>query len=167
MSQRQISNLTFRSALQADRVSDTARRDAIAAMHAKKLAEAQARDAARAAKPKPDKSLYADFLAALTRVIERGETVTVHGVTIAWPKKQPAYYGLAIDIPRTVRCRWTGELSYSVGRRGGDATRPKHVATSLAFDIAADRELRARLLAEAQPGILYGTVTHIAPAEAV
>ena len=49
MSRRQISNLTFRSALQADRVSDTARRDAIAAMHAKKLAEAQARDAARAA----------------------------------------------------------------------------------------------------------------------
>lgn len=49
MSQRQISNLTFRSALQADRATDTARRDAIAAMHAKKLAEAQARDAARAA----------------------------------------------------------------------------------------------------------------------
>lgn len=49
MSQRQISNLTFRSALQADRVSDTARSDAIATMHAKKLSEAQARDAARAA----------------------------------------------------------------------------------------------------------------------
>ena len=49
MSQRQISNLTFRSALQADRLGDAARRAAIQAFNAKKLAEAQARDAARAA----------------------------------------------------------------------------------------------------------------------
>lgn len=49
MSARQISNLTFRSALQADRISGDARRVAIAAFNAKKLAEAQARDAARAA----------------------------------------------------------------------------------------------------------------------
>lgn len=49
MSQRQISNLTFRSALQSDRLGDDARRAAIEAFNAKKLAEAQARDAARAA----------------------------------------------------------------------------------------------------------------------
>lgn len=49
MSSRQISNLTFRSALQADRISGDARKVAIAAFNAKKLAEAQARDAARAA----------------------------------------------------------------------------------------------------------------------
>lgn len=49
MTRRQISNLTFRSALQADRMGDDARRAAIAAFNAKKLAEAQARDAARAA----------------------------------------------------------------------------------------------------------------------
>lgn len=47
--QRQISNFTFRSALQSDRMGDDARRAAIQAFNTKKLAEAQARDAARAA----------------------------------------------------------------------------------------------------------------------
>lgn len=47
--QRQITSLNFRSALQADRASDADRRAAFAGIHAQKLAEAQARDAARAA----------------------------------------------------------------------------------------------------------------------
>ena len=165
--QRQISNLTFRSALQADRMGDDARRAAIAAFNAKKLAEAQARDAARAAKPKPDPVLYADFLAALTRVIEHGETVTVHGHTISWPKQQPNYYALHVDAPRTVRDPWTGALHTIIGQQGGSACCAKKAAASLAFQVMHDRESVARMLADAKPGILNGTVTHIAPAEAV
>ena len=111
-------------------------------------------------KPKPDPALYADFLSALRRVTEHGETVTVHGVTICWPKRQPSYYALRINAPRTVRDPWTGALSYIVGQSGGDALRPKRVATMLAFQMAADRTLRARLLAEAKPGILGGAVTY-------
>ncbi|WP_157914271.1 hypothetical protein [Methylorubrum populi] len=136
-------------------------------MHAKKLAEAQARDAARAAKPKPDPVLYADFLAALTRVIEHGETVTVHGHTISWPKQQPNYYALHVDAPRTVRDPWTGALHTIIGQQGGSACCAKKAAASLAFQLMHDRESVARMLADAKPGILNGTVTHIAPAEAV
>jgi len=47
--QRSLSWSSALSSLRADRASDADRRTAFAAIHAKKLAEAQARDAARAA----------------------------------------------------------------------------------------------------------------------
>ncbi|GAA0235816.1 hypothetical protein LNAOJCKE_0916 [Methylorubrum aminovorans] len=89
MSSRQISNLTFRSALQADRVSDTDRRDAIAAMHAKKLAEAQARDAARtaltAAKASPLFVSGSFDLAAVMRLAHaRAKQARASGSTASW-----------------------------------------------------------------------------------
>ncbi len=111
--------------------------------------------------PKPDPVLYADFLAAMIRVIEHGETVSLHGYTISWPKKQPHYYALDVRAPRTVRDPWTGALSVIVGFQGGSALYPKRMATSLAFELMADRASVARMLAEAKPGILAGSVTHI------
>ncbi|MCP2083970.1 UNVERIFIED_ORG: hypothetical protein J2W74_005235 [Methylorubrum zatmanii] len=110
--------------------------------------------------PKPDPALYADFLAALTRVIERGEIVSLHGFTISWPKLQPSSYALHIEAPHTVRDRWTGALRTIVGSQGGSALHPKKMAANLAFQVMRDRESVARMLAEAKPGILSGTVTH-------
>jgi hypothetical protein len=119
------------------------------------------RSTVRQPKPKPDPALYADFLAALTRVIEHGETVTVHGHTISWPKQQPNYYALHVDAPRTVRDPWTGALHTIIGQQGGSARCAKKAAASLAFQVMHDRESVARMLAEAKPGILSGSVTHI------
>ncbi|MCJ2016884.1 hypothetical protein MKK84_05485 [Methylobacterium sp. E-065] len=114
----------------------------------------------RAPAPKPDKALYADFIAALTRVIEHGETVSLHGYTISWPKTQPNYWCLHVDAPRTVRDPWTGALHVIVGQQGGSALYPKRVAANLAFEVMHDRASVARMLAEARPGILAGSVTH-------
>lgn len=122
------------------------------------------RSTVRLPKPKPDPALYADFLAALMRVIEHGETVTVHGHTIAWPKQQPNYYALHVDAPRTVRDPWTGALHTIIGQQGGSARCAKKAAASLAFQVMHDRESVARMLAEAQPGILSDTVTHVSQA---
>lgn len=119
------------------------------------------RPAIRIPAPKPDKALYTDFIAALTRVIERGETVSLHGYTISWPKTQPNYYALHVEAPRTVRDPWTGALHTIIGSQGGSARCAKKAATNLAFELMHDRELRARLLAEAKPGILANTVTHV------
>lgn len=119
------------------------------------------RSTARQSAPKPDKVLYADFLAALIRVRDHGETVTVHDVTISWPKQQPSSYAVRVERRRTVRCPWTGELSWAHGVGGGSILNIKRTATALAFELEADRALRARLLAEAKPGILTGAVTHI------
>lgn len=104
--------------------------------------------------PKPDKALYSDFLAALIRVRDLGETVTVHDVTISWPKQQPSSYAVRVESRRTVRCPWTGELSWAYGVGGGSILNIKRTATALAFALEADRALRARLLAEGKPGIL-------------
>lgn len=111
--------------------------------------------------PKPDKTLYADFLAAMVRVIEHGETVSLHGYTIRWPKTQPNYFALHVEAPRTLRDPWTGALSVVVGSQGGSARCAKKAAANLAFDLMADRASVARMLAEAKPGILNGSVTHL------
>ena len=103
--------------------------------------------------PKVDPVLYADFLAAIICAIENCVTVTAHGCTISAPNK----YALRIEEPRTVRSVWDGEISYAIGVGGGDAQRPKSMATQLALRVAADRALRAEMLAAAQPGILSGT----------
>jgi len=95
----------------------------------------------------PDPVLYADFLEALGRVIEQDVSVTVHGYRIS-PPKRAGSYALSIEAPRTVRDRSTGELSYVVGIHGGNMYRPAHMASVLALDLTADRERRARLLAE-------------------
>lgn len=108
---------------------------------------------------RPDKALYADFLAALTRLRDHGEPVTVHDVTISWPKQQPNYYALRVESQRTVRCPWTGELSYAHGLGGGSVLNIKRVATMLAFAVQAERDLRARLLSAARPAILAGSCT--------
>jgi len=118
----------------------------------------------RQAKPKPDAALYADFLAAMIRVIEHGETVTVHGYTVSWPKAQPNYFALHVDAPRTVRDIWTGELRTIVGSQGGSARCAKKAAANFAFQVMDDRASVTRMLAEAKPGILSGSVTHIAEA---
>lgn len=109
---------------------------------------------------KPDKSLYADFLKALIRVRDHGDTVIVHDVTISWPKQQPSSYAVRIERRRTVRCPWTGELSWAYGVGGGSILNIKRTATALAFELEADRALRARLLAEGKPGILANSATH-------
>jgi hypothetical protein len=119
------------------------------------------RPTVRQTAPKPDNALYADFLAALTRVIEHGETVSLHGHTISWPKERGNHWCLHVEAPRTVRDPWTGALHTIVGSQGGSALYPKRVAANLAFQVMHDRELRARLLAEAKPGILAGAITHI------
>lgn len=111
--------------------------------------------------PKPDPVLYADFLAAMVRVIERGETASLHGYTISWPKTQPNYYALHVDAPRTVRDPWTGALHVIVGQQGGSALYPKRVAANLAFELMADRASVTQMIAEAKPGILAGSVTHV------
>ncbi|TXN67825.1 hypothetical protein, partial [Methylobacterium sp. WL6] len=61
--------------------------------------------AKRQSAPKPDPALYADILAALTRVRDLGETVTVHGMTISWPKQQPSSYARRRRQTRTLRPR--------------------------------------------------------------
>jgi len=90
MSQRQISSLTFRSAFQADRISGDARKAAIAATHAKKLAEAQARDAARAvltaAKASPLFVSGSYNRAAILRLAHaRAKQARAAGNTARWP----------------------------------------------------------------------------------
>ncbi|KOX59804.1 hypothetical protein ADL19_03965 [Streptomyces purpurogeneiscleroticus] len=106
----------------------------------------------------PDPALYADFLEALGRVIERDISVTVHGYRIS-PPKRAGSYALSIEVPRTVRDRSTGELAYVVGVRGANMYRPAHVASGLALDLAADRERRARMLAEDGRAVLDGKGT--------
>lgn len=109
---------------------------------------------------KPDSVLYVDFMAALLRLRDHGETVTIHDVTISWPKQQRSPDALRIESRRTVRCPWTGELTWAHGVSGGSIRNIKRVATMLAFEIGADRELRARLLSAARPGILANSRTH-------
>ena len=116
----------------------------------------------KSTQPKVDPALYADFLAAITSALG-GVTATAHGCTISAPSK----YALRIESRRTVRDPWTGELSYAVGLSGGDAQRPKFMATQLAFQVSADRALRAEMLAAAKSGILSGAVTHEPTATAI
>ena len=106
------------------------------------------------------KALVKEFVAALTRLRETGEPFTLYGITVEWPQVAHNRSALRVHTRRTTLCSWTGDLHYAVGVGGGSIDRIKYMANSLAFQVEYDRDLRARLLAEAKPGILSGTATH-------
>lgn len=103
--------------------------------------------------------VYTDILKAVKMTCELNVQSQAHGFVIN-PPTRPGSYTLCINISRTVRSVWDGKLHYTDGVTGGSILYPKRVAKSLTDHYFADRELRARLLAERKPGIMADTFTH-------